>query len=192
MQTCKSESYFPIYLNLKNKKVLLVGGGKIATDKLQKLLDFTTDIKIIAKDFSLEILSLIKEYGLEFEKREYHDGDIDGFEIVVVAVDSLRVQKEIFLESRQKRVFVNSVDSKEYCDFIFGSYIKEDELVISISTSGTSPSVAKYLKRFLKKALPKDLSSFLRKVKQIRDTMPKGAKRMKVLDEECQEYFKSL
>jgi precorrin-2 dehydrogenase/sirohydrochlorin ferrochelatase len=185
----EKDSYFPIFLTLKNKKVLLLGAGKVATHKLSKLLDFTKDITIVAKDFSQDILELIKKHSLNSYKKEYEDSDLDGYEIVIVAVDDIKLQKRVYFASRDKRVFVNSVDVKEYCDFIFGSYIKKDELVLSISTSGTAPSIAKYLKIFLEKTLPKNLSIFLKDMKKLRDNLPKGKERMKLLDKRAKEYF---
>jgi len=188
----QTKSYFPAFLTLQDRKILLVGGGKIASDKLSKLLDFTLDIKIIAKNLSQEIKKYIKKYNLEYELREYREGDIDSFDIVIVAVDDIILQKNIYFESRDKKIFVNSVDSREFCDFIFGSYIKKDDLIISISTSGSSPSVSKYLKIFLEKALPKNLSSFLKEIKSLRESLPKGKDRMTLLDRKTKEFFDSL
>ena len=185
-------SYFPAFLTLNDKKILLVGGGKIANDKLSKLLDFTDDIKLISKDFCDDIVQKIQSYDLEHEKRGYQKGDIKGFDIVIVAVDEIEVQKSIYIESRDTRALVNSVDSKRYCDFIFGSYIKEGDLVISISTSGSLPSLSKYLRIFLEKTLPKNLSSFLKEMKHLRESLPKGKERMKLLDKKTKDFFEKL
>jgi len=185
-------SYFPIFLSLDNKKILIVGGGTIAKDKLTRLLDFTKDISLISKDFSYEIMQVIEKNSLDFRKKEYEEDDIKGFDIAVVAVDDIELQKNIYNYTRDKNILVNSVDNKNYCDFIFGSYIKKDDLVIAISTSGSSPSVAKYLRIFLEKTLPKNISSFLKEVKQIREDFPKGKERMKLLDSKVKSFFDSL
>jgi len=184
--------YFPAFLTLDGKKILMVGGGKIANDKLLKLLDFTSDIFVIAIDFSQETLKNIRLNQLRYEKRKFEDSDLNGFDMVVVAVDDISLQKHIYDISRNKRILVNAVDSKKYCDFIFGSYIKQDDLIISISTSGTSPSVSKYLRIFLEKSLPKNLSSFLKEIKLLRQKLPKGKERMKLLDEKCKSFFDSV
>ncbi len=184
-------SYFPVFIDVSEKKVLLLGGGKIAKDKLEKLLDFTTNIKIVSKEFSDTMLKLIKKNHLCHERREYRVSDLDGTDIVISAVDDIKLQEKIYQQTRSKRVLVNSVDSKEFCDFIFGAYIKDEDLIISISTSGSSPSISRYLKEFLKKALPENLSSFLRKVKNKRESLPKGKERMKVIRAMAKEFFDS-
>lgn len=184
-------NYFPAFLKLDNKKILIIGGGYIAFEKLRHLLDFTSHISLIALEFSDEISALIKKEELHFEKRGYQEGDIKGFDIVIVAIDNLPLQAEIFEESKQYNCLCNSVDSADYCDFIFGSYIKKDDLTIAISTSGTSPAVAKYLKRYLQKLIPSDIGEFLQKMKELRRTLPKGRERMKMLDKKAQNYINS-
>ncbi len=183
------DSYLPAFLSLKNKKVLLVGGGSIALNKLEKLLDFTKNIKIIALGIETPMQEVIELHKLDFELRAYKKGDIKKFDIVIVAVDSLDIQRNIYKESRDFRIFVNSVDSVEYCDFIFGSYIKDGDLIISISTNGASPAVSKYLKIFLKKVIPKNLNQFIKQMKKIRQDLPKGKQRMKLLEKKTKEFF---
>jgi precorrin-2 dehydrogenase/sirohydrochlorin ferrochelatase len=182
-------SYFPAFIKLDNKKILLVGGGNIAYEKLTKLLDFTQNIEIISLDFSVEILQLIKKHQLSFSKRQYEVGDIKDVAIVVVAVDDIEVQKEIYEESQNFKCLCNAVDSVEYCDFIFPSYIKKDDLTIAISTSGASPSFAKYFRTYLEGVIPNGMSEFLKELKALRTALPKGKERMKLLDEKVKKFF---
>lgn len=185
-------AYFPAFIQLENKKVLIVGGGKIALEKLEKLLDFTDDIFLIANEFSDSILEKIKEKNLQYKKDFYTLGDIKEYSVVIVAVDSIELQKAIFLESKDYNCLCNSVDSVEYCDFIFPSYIKKDDLTIAISTSGTSPAFAKHFKAYLAQRIPKGMSKFLKEMKTLRQTLPKGEKRMKMLDEKAKDYVSKL
>jgi len=182
-------AYFPIFYNLDNKKVLVVGGGAIAREKLEKLLDFTTEITVIATAVDSKCQSLISKHSLKLYKRPYEVGDIDGFDIVIVATDTVVLHQSIFLESRNKNILVNSVDNTKYCDFIFPSYIKEGDLTIAFSTSGASPAFAKHIKRYFKKLLPTDSAEFLKKLKSMRKTLPKGKKRMQYFDKLVEEFF---
>lgn len=184
-------SYFPAFLKLGNKKILIVGGGYIAYEKLEHLLDFTSNISIIALELSKEISKIINEKNLHFEKRSYRVGDIKEFDIVIVAVDDIALQAEIFAESSLYNCLCNSVDSVEYCDFIFPSYIKEGDLTIAISTSGASPALAKHLRIYLQNLIPSRISEFLAEMKNLRKTLPKGKQRMQMLDKKAQEYIKS-
>ena len=125
-------------------------------------------------------------------ERPYEDSDIEGFDIVIVAVDDLDLQKKIYEACRARHTLCNSVDSVDYCDFIFPSYTKKGDLTVAFSTSGVSPSVAKYLRRSIEKLIPDSISEFLKEMKSLRSTLPKGRERMKMLDEKAKNYIENL
>ena len=183
-------AYFPLFMDMNDLKVLIVGGGVIATEKLEKLLDFTTEISVIALRVEEEAQVLIDVHHLTLAQRAYHKGDIEGFDIVIVATDTVDLHKEIYEESRGSRILVNSVDNTEYCDFIFPSYVKKEDLTIAFSTGGTSPAFAKYIRQHFEKIIPDSVGVFLQKMKNLRSTMPKGKERMKYFDTVVSEYFK--
>jgi len=182
-------SYFPAFLKLDGKKILIVGGGNIAYEKLVHLLDFTDDIDLIALDFSNEMLQKIQEYNLNFEQRAYKEGDIAKYAIVIIAVDNIPLQSQIFEESKEYKCLCNAVDSVDYCDFIFPSYIKKDDLTIAVSTSGASPAMAKHLRRYLQELIPASIGEFLKEMRELRKSLPKGKERMKMLDKKAQKYI---
>ena len=183
--------YFPAFIKLDDKKILLVGGGKIAYEKLLHLLDFTTDITVIAQEFSDEMLAKIDALRLEYAKRSYEKGDIARYGIVVVAVDDIPLQSAIFEESKEYKCLCNAVDSVDYCDFIFPSYIKQGDLTIAVSTSGASPAMAKHLRRYLQELIPESINGFLQEMRELRKCLPKGKERMKMLDEKAKKYIES-
>ncbi len=182
-------SYFPAFLKLDNKKILIVGGGHVAHEKLEHLLDFTKDIVVIAPALSQAMSEKIEKENLIFHKRVYKTGDIKEYAIVVVAVDDIPLQEEIFQESKKYNCLCNAVDSVDYCDFIFPSYVKKDDLTIAVSTSGASPAMAKHLRLYLQKLIPDGVSDFLNEMKELRKTLPKGKERMKMLDKKAQDYI---
>ena len=184
-------AYFPAFIKLDDKKILLVGGGKIAYEKLVHLLDFSEDITIIAQEFSEEMLAKMDALRLEYAKRSYEKGDIAGYSIVVVAVDDIPLQSAIFEESKEHKCLCNAVDSVDYCDFIFPSYIKKDDLTIAVSTSGASPAIAKHLRRYLQELIPESIGGFLEEMRELRKHFPKGKERMKMLDEKAKKYIES-
>ena len=183
-------AYFPAFLNLKEKKILIIGGGKIAADKLGHLLDFTKDITIIAPTIrDKRISKAIERYNLRYIPRSYQKGDIEDFFIVIVAVDNIEIQKEVYKECQKRRTLCNSVDSTQHCDFIFPSYIKRDDLIIAFSTSGASPALSKYLRRAIEKLLPKEIEEFLKEIKTLRQKLPKGKERMRLFDKMAKEFI---
>jgi len=185
-------AYFPAFIQLKNKKVLILGGGKIACEKLDKLLDFTTDITLIAKEFSKECMELINKHSLEYHQKAYQTGDIKGFAIVIAAIDDIELQKSIYKETRSYNCLYNAVDVPELCDFIFPSYIKEGDLIIAVSTSGASPAFAKQLRIYLQSLLPKNIDAFLEEMKAYRSSLPKGKERMKMLEEKAKKFIQGF
>ncbi len=184
-------AYFPAFLKLDNKKILIVGGGNIALEKLQHLLDFTQDIVVIAQEFSDEMLAMMQTYNISYEQRAYKVGDIAIYAIVVVAVDDIALQGAIFKESKQYNCLCNAVDATEFCDFIFPSYIKKGDLTVAVSTSGSSPAMAKHLRIYLQKMIPDSIVEFLQEMKELRVTLPKGKERMKMLDAKAKKYIEN-
>ena len=79
--------------------------------------------------------------------------------------------------------------SVDYCDFIFPSYVKENDLTIAISTSGSSPAFAKHFKKYIKGLIPSNVSEFLQEMKALRVKLPKGKERMKMLDKKAEDYM---
>jgi precorrin-2 dehydrogenase/sirohydrochlorin ferrochelatase len=185
-------AYFPAFIQLKGKKVLLLGGGTVAFKKLLNLLDFTKEIFVVAKEFDVSMRALLEKEQISFEQRAYRKNESRSFDIVVVAVDDLSLQKEVYNQTRNSQTLCNCVDLLEYCDFIFPAYIKQDDLILAISTSGSSPSFAKYFKTYLASLLPTDIGEFLKEMKNLRKSLPKGEKRMKLFDEKVKKYIKSI
>ena len=182
-------SYFPTFLKFDNKKVLIIGGGKIANNKLTHLLDFTNKITIITPSISSDMQETIKQNSLSFLNRSYKKGDIKEFDIVVAAINDIPLQQEIFEESRNYRCLYNCVDIKECCDFIFPSYIKKGDLTVSISTAGSSPALTKQLRIYFQEVIPDSIKDFLEEMKNYRKTMPKGNERMKFLETKAKQYL---
>ena len=182
-------NYFPTLLKFDNKKVLIIGGGKVATAKLKHLLDFTTNITIISPTILPDMMAIINKKSLSFINRSYIKDDIKDFDIIIAALNDIHLQKEIFKESRKYNSLYNCVDIKECCDFIFPSYIKKGDLTIAISTNGTSPALSKYLKIYFDKIIPNSIIKFLEEMKQYRNEIPKSKKRMRFLRLKAKQYF---
>lgn len=182
---------FPIFLNFENKKILVVGGGKIATSKIEKLLDFTKNITIISKSFTKKLAKKINKNSLISKKRAYQKDDIKGYDIVIVATNDIKLQKNIYKEAKKQNCLFNCSDIKKYCDFTFSSFMKKDDLIVAISTSGVSPALAKQMKKYFSKLIPEDISLFLQQMREDRKSLPKGKKRMKYFQSKVKEYLKS-
>ncbi|XPV68079.1 MAG: precorrin-2 dehydrogenase/sirohydrochlorin ferrochelatase family protein [Halarcobacter sp.] len=183
-------AYFPMFFSLDGKKILLIGAGYIGSEKLEKLLDFTKDITIIADFISEYVQTQARKYNIKVIEKKYSLGDIKGFDIVIVAIDDIKLQEQIYKECKKQNILCNCVDLQRCCDFIFPSYIKEGDLTVAISTSGSSPAFAKLFKRYIKEKIPEDISTFLKQMRALRKELPKGKDRMQLLEKKVKEYIK--
>ncbi len=183
---------FPLFINLKNKKVLIVGGGEVALRKIEKLIPFEPDIKVISKDFLKETKDILEKHNIPFEKREFSFEDLENIDIVIVAVDSVDLQKDIFEYTRGKNILVNAVDSPDYCDFIFPSYIKRGDLVIGITTSGKAPGLSAKIRQLIEKTLPENIEEILEEISNLRKSLPKGKKRQEKILNALEKVFKKI
>jgi siroheme synthase-like protein len=153
-------------MDIEGKKILIVGAGKIAFDKAEKILMYHADIVVIApkKDPSFNLIN----DQIHFIEKSYEQTDLDDVYAVIAATDSNQVNEMISQDAKKKGIPVNVVDDKEKSTFIFPAIIKEDDLTIAISSQGISPSLTVYLKKQIQKLLPVNLKEILRFLKEER------------------------
>ncbi|WP_428023713.1 precorrin-2 dehydrogenase/sirohydrochlorin ferrochelatase family protein [Arcobacter sp.] len=180
-------NFFPISFNLEKKKILVIGAGKIAKSKIKKLLDFTKDIVVLSNEVDDEI----KKFDVTILEKDYEKIDIEGFDIVIACINDIDLQKEIYQHTREKNILYSCVDVLELCDFTFSSILKKDDLVVAISTSGASPSFSKELKNYLENIIPNSVGNFLKEMRLLRSSLPKGKSRMEILKNKSKEFISS-
>ena len=146
-------AYFPMFVDIKKKKCLIVGGGTVALRKVQVLQEFGADIVVVAP----EVISKIKEYPVTIYQRKFEKEDLQGCELVVAATDDAALNHEIAEAAQKQKIPVNAVDQQEDCSFIFPSYLKHRDLVGAFSSAGNSPVLTQYLKESLKEILTEEL-----------------------------------
>ena len=131
-------AYFPFFVNLNNKKCLVVGGGQTAIRKANTLLSFGASVIAVAEMFSGTVDALMKEKAFE-------ESDLDGIFLAVAATDDMNLNRQIAEMCRSRRIPVNCVDQTDYCDFIFPAYRKCGDAVAAFSGGGKSPVLAQYM-----------------------------------------------
>lgn len=152
-------SLFPFFVDIEGREGLVIGGGKHAVEKVQRLLPYGPHLRVIATEFRAEIEQIP---GLERIHREFLDSDLDSQPaFVVVAGDDVEENHRIAELCRERRILVNVVDDQEYCDFIFPSLISRDKLSIGICTNGASPSTGVLLKRKIEEQIPDRIEEIL-------------------------------
>lgn len=153
-------SYFPFFVDIENKKWLIVGGGSIALRKAQDLLPYGAVIRVVAPVMDQGLRNI--QGRVELAERSFTDTDLEEMDFVVAATSDPCLNSRISKVCRKKRIPVNVVDVKEECSFIFPSIVRDDPVTIGISTSGMSPVIARWLKRRIGDVLPENLGELTR------------------------------
>jgi siroheme synthase-like protein len=165
-------SYFPFYLDITNKTFLIIGGGPVAHEKVNRLRRFTQEIIVIAPETEIEgTRAENPQRGVgevQILCKEYEEKDLELGDYVVAATGIREVDRKVAGDCRSRGIPVNVVDDQAYCDFIFPSIVKRGPLTIAISTSGTSPAYAMQLRRELDEMLPDEIEAILDRMGEIR------------------------
>lgn len=148
--------YFPMFIEMKKRRCLIAGGGKVALRKVEVLLDFEADVTVVAP----EIIDEIKQMPqIQCVERSFRMQDLEDKEIIIAATDDMMLNHEISLLCREQKLPVNAVDQIEDCTFIFPSYIKEGDVVAAFSSGGKSPVITQELKRQMKPVLTEQIGA---------------------------------
>ena len=142
--------YFPFFIDIENKNCVIVGGGKVALRKLEKLLPFNPKITVIAPFVCDEIKN---NKSINILNRNFIDSDIEDAFMVISATDDNSLNSHIFELCQKNNILINTVDNKEKCGFIFPALVKKDNLTVGISTSGKSPLYAKFLREKIEQSV---------------------------------------
>jgi siroheme synthase-like protein len=153
--------YYPVFLDIADKPVVIIGGGTIAEQKVGNLLEAGAQVTIVSPDLNENLEALRREGKLMHIKREYEPGDLEGYELAFVATDSRAENEKVWQEGRQRKIWVNAVDDIPNCDFIMPGIIRRGELTLAISTSGKSPAMARKMREDLEEFLSEDDAALL-------------------------------
>lgn len=144
---------FPIYLDLKGKNCLIIGGGQVAERKVENLLNYEVNIKLVSPEVENRIREWSRQGIINWIAREFEKADLEGTYLVFVATDDGKVNRRAAELCRQKGIMVNAVDDPPNCDFFIPSIIRHKSLVVAISTEGKSPLFARKLREQLENTI---------------------------------------
>ena len=140
-------AYFPMFMDIKGRDCLIVGGGKVALRKVKVLLDFDARVHVVAPYIDENILLISKENeNLETYQRNMCEDDFTDKVLVIAATDESKVNHLIADMAKERKIPVNAVDQVEDCTFIFPSYQREKDVVAAYSSGGNSPVITQYLR----------------------------------------------
>ena len=161
-------AYFPAFIEIKGRPVLIVGGKRAALKKMEVLLEFEAEITMIAPIFIEEIRQVDSPLVKRIE-RTFRVSDVEGMHMVIAATESPEVNHVIAEACRERRILVNAVDQVKDCEFIFPSYVKQGDVVAAFGSSGKSPVVTQYLKEQNRRIVTAELAELTEKLGSLRD-----------------------
>ena len=152
--------WFPLFINLENKKVLVIGGGKVAAKKIEKILEYEADITVVTENVVEEKLLQLENVKIENNQKIENDKAkieklVKGYFLVIAATDNEELNENIANVCDSNGMLINNVSSKVKMNAMFGGIVKNSEFQIAISTSGKNCKRSRAMKSEIQKVLDK-------------------------------------
>ncbi len=144
-------SFYPVCLDIEGKLCVVVGGGRVAERKVLGLLACDAQVSVISPELTEELSSLYDAGSILWIEREYRPGDLKQAFLVIAATNEEETQKQVYDEAAAHNLLLNVADVPQRCNFILPATVRQGDLVISISTAGKSPALARKLRMELEK-----------------------------------------
>lgn len=174
--------YYPLFLNIRKKRILVVGGGVVALRKIRLIVTAGAKPCVVAPQIDSEIVELVKRYKGELHQRAFTSEDLDNVLLVFSATDNDELSQEIFQLACDRAIPINTVDNHNLCTFITPALIDREPLLIAFSTGGMAPIMARRLRADMEAKLPQkygDLVRFMGSLRsQVKKELPEDKRRL--------------
>lgn len=180
--TAEGNKLFPVFLKLEDLRLLIIGGGNVALEKLNAVITNSprTAVTLIAPEINPGIIELVQQRtNVLLLEREVAPEDFDEADLVLIAVNDFVLAEELVIEAHKRNLLVNVADTPAFCDFYLSSVVQKGDLKIAISTNGKSPTFAKRMKEVLNESVPAGSQQTIEQLNQLRDHL-KGDFREKI------------
>ena len=164
--------FYPINLNIENKKCYVVGGGKIALEKILGLLEANAQVEVIAPKVCAEIEELFAQGKINLIRAEYSAEKISDGVILIAATNDFELNRKILADGRAKNFLVNIVDDL-VSDFTVPARIRRGEFLLAISTGGKSPGFSRFVRQMLEKDFDENFAAGLKIISEYRQVAKK-------------------
>lgn len=121
--------HFPLFINLRNRKIVVIGGGNVAARRVETLVNFGASVTLIAPEISEGIAELYRQGKINVIMREYKKGDLKNTFIVIIATNKREVNDMAAKDARELNILVNRADNREDCDFFFPAIFSDEDIV---------------------------------------------------------------
>lgn len=181
----KTNLYYPLFINLRGKKCVVIGGGQVALRKVIPLLECGAEVTVVSPGFVPELKRLKGKKAIALAQRSFKPEDLKDAAFVIAATDSKEINQEIAERGKKQGALVNVVDDPEDSDFIVPSFFRRGDLTLAVSTGGASPAFARKIRAWLEESIGEDYGDLLSLVKEVRGEL--NRKKGRVSPETWQE-----
>ena len=147
----KRYPYYPIFLDIEDRDVLIIGGGPVCARKAETMMRYGARVTVVAPNFNEEIEQWADADRLTIRRKQYQPSDLKGASIVIASTDSEAVNTRVAADCRKRKIPVNVVDVTHLCEFIVPAIVEQGSIQIAVSTGGNSPALARTLRETLQK-----------------------------------------
>jgi len=188
---------YPIFLDLKDRRVVMVGGGSVAVRKVQALLSAGARVVVVAERIGDMMTAVCTEAGAELVKARYSKNYLTGALLAIAATNNHELNKQIYKDCQELEILCNVVDVPELCDFFVPAVVKRGSLQIAIGTDGQSPAYAGHIRKKLEQIFTEEHGQFLAELEALRkriiEEVPNATDRKAVfgelVDDKSFEHF---
>ena len=146
-------AYYPVFVDVKNRRCIVIGGGSQGAEKIHKLLGCDAKVIVISPEVKEEIKEMARLEKITWHRRSYKNGDLEGASIAIVAdTRDCTVNKQVALEAEERNILLNVMDVTHLCTFIAPSVVDRGAVSVAISTGGASPALARKFRQELEKS----------------------------------------
>ena len=163
--------YYPVFLDIAGKLVVVIGGGEVALRKVEVLLDAGARVTVVSPALHEGLRTLATAGRVNHIGRTYQPGDVEGYALAFVGTDDRSANEAVAREGKERGVWVNAVDDPPNCDFIMPGVVSRGGLIIAVSTSGGSPAMARKMREELEAFLTEDYVLMLELAAEVRGAL---------------------
>ncbi len=164
-------AYYPVVLDLSGRRCLVVGGGMVGERKVEGLLAAGGTVTVISPELTPPLRALEEAGRITGVAREYRTGDVDGYDLCMIATDDGAANAEVARDCRKQRVLVNAADDPPHCDFILPSILRRGDLQIAVSTGGRSPALSRKVREELEPLFGEEYAELAALSGEVRDAL---------------------
>jgi precorrin-2 dehydrogenase / sirohydrochlorin ferrochelatase len=162
-------SLLPIFLKLRGRKCLVVGGGSVAESKIESLLLSNAEVTVVAPELTKRVAGLARAGQIAWRQKFFEPSDLDAVFLVIAATNAPEVNHLVYRLAEERLILCNAVDDPEHCHFYYGAVVRRGPLQIAISTDGLSPALAQRLRRELEQQFGPEYEQWVEYLGAMRD-----------------------